>query len=444
VRLHIGIDDTDSRMGGCTTYIAALLVEQFSRMGVRFADYPNIIRLNPNVPYKTRGNAAVALRLHVPRPQFEAVMEASIQALEENSHSGHPGTDPAIVFLRRNPALAVRKLSRKALAEIVSVPEAVRTLNDACGSAVVCGTGIGLVGALAAAGNLLEGDHTYELIAYRTPQNLGKPRLVDNDSVIKMDRLTSPHTFNNYDAVNRRVLIKPHGPDPILVGIRGETSEAVRAAFKLLRIREPIERWVIFRTNHGTDAHFHMTRTVMLPRANSPTTFHGIVYRRPLRIRGGHVFLDIQIPRRIIRCAAFEPTGKFKETVAKLIPGDEVTVFGGVGERDAARGLSITVNLEKIIVERLVDDIIAKNPRCPRCDKRMKSAGRGQGFKCPRCKYTLRTASKIFDQRNRSILPGTYIPDKRAHRHLTKPFSRYGFEKRRWDGKPPLGVWHRP
>ena len=442
MRLHIGIDDTDSRMGGCTTYIAALLVEQFSHMGVRFADYPNIIRLNPNVPYKTRGNAAIAIRLHVPESQFEVVKETSIQALEENSCTGQQGTDPAIVFLRGNPTLAVRKLSRKALAEIVSVPEALRTLSDACGSAVVCGTGIGLVGALAAAGNLLEGDHTYELIAYRSPQNLGKPRLVDDDSVIKMDQLTSPHTFNSYDAVNRRVLIKPHGPDPVLVGIRGETSKAVRVAFKLLRIHEPIDRWVIFRTNHGTDAHFQMTRTAVRP--NSPTSLHGIVYRRPLRIPGGHVFLDIQIPRRIIRCAAFEPTGKFKETVAKLIPGDEVTVFGGVREHYAIRGSSITVNLEKIIVERLVDDVIAENPLCPRCGKRLKSAGRGQGFECRRCKYALRTASKVFNQRKRDILPGTYIPDKRAHRHLTKPFSRYGFEKRRWDGKTPLGVWHRP
>jgi len=50
VKLHIGFDDTDSPKGGCTTYIAALLVEKLSIMSVSFMDYPNLIRLNPNVP----------------------------------------------------------------------------------------------------------------------------------------------------------------------------------------------------------------------------------------------------------------------------------------------------------------------------------------------------------------------------------------------------------
>jgi tRNA(Ile2)-agmatinylcytidine synthase len=171
---------------------------------------------------------------------------------------------------------------------------------------------------------------------------------------------------------------------------------------------------------------------------------HGAVYRRPTRITGGHVFLELLTSRRVVQCAAFEPTGKFKEVVAKLIPGDKVTIFGGVKEREVDRRLSLTVNLEKIIIERLNEDVVAENPRCPRCDKHMKSAGRGQGFRCPRCKYSSPRAAKQFLRRNRNILPGLYIPDKKAHRHLTKPFSRYGLEKGRWDGKPPSGTWHRP
>ena len=54
--LHIGLDDTDSPEGGCTTYIGARLVEELDALGVRFTDYPNLLRLNPNVPWKTRGN----------------------------------------------------------------------------------------------------------------------------------------------------------------------------------------------------------------------------------------------------------------------------------------------------------------------------------------------------------------------------------------------------
>ena len=444
MRLHIGIDDTDSAKGGCTTYIAARLVEQFSHMRICFIDYPNIIRLNPNIPYKTRGNAAVALRLEVPTSEYDAVKEMAVQTVEESSEIGEEATDPAVVFVKGEPSSAVARLSRKALTGIVSVAEAVRTLRGSCGCAVSYGSGLGLVGALAAVGETLEGDYTYELIAYRRQENVGKPRLIDEDSVIKMDRLTSPSTFNNYDTEHKRVLIKPHGPDPVLLGLRGETPEAVHAAFRLLRIHEPIERWVIFRTNHGTEAHFKAAQSRPSLRANRPVVLHGAVYRRPTRITGGHVFLELLTSRRVVQCAAFEPTGKFKEVVAKLIPGDKVTIFGGLKEREVDHRLSLTVNLEKIIIERLNEDVVAENPRCPRCDKRMKSAGRGQGFRCPRCKYSSPRAAKQFLRRNRNILPGLYIPDKKAHRHLTKPFSRYGLEKGRWEGKPPSGTWHRP
>jgi tRNA(Ile2)-agmatinylcytidine synthase len=413
-------------------------------MGVRFTDYPNIVRLNPNIPYKTRGNAAVALRLQVADSKYEAVRETTIRTVEENSEIGEPATDPAVVLLRSKPSRAITRLSRKALTGIVSVPEAVRTLRGAGGSAVSYGSGMGLVGALAAVGQTLEGDHTYELIAYRYRRNLGKPRLVDEASVIRMDRLTTPNTFNNYDNENKRVLITPHGPDPVLLGLRGETPKAVRTAFRLLRVHEPIERWVIFRTNHGTDAHFRRAESLQPLHVNSPVRLRGAVYERPQRIRGGHVFLKLLTSRRVVRCAAFEPTGKFKEVVAKLIPGDEVTVFGGVREHEAHHRSSLTVNLEKIIVDRLVDDIVTRNPKCPRCEKRMKSAGRGQGFRCPACKYASPDAANQFLLRSRTIRPGLYVPDRKAHRHLTKPLSRYGLEKERWDGEPPVGVWHEP
>lgn len=61
--MHIGLDDTDSTRKGCTTYVAALLVEKLQKLGANFIDYPSLIRLNPNVPWKTRGNGALCLRI---------------------------------------------------------------------------------------------------------------------------------------------------------------------------------------------------------------------------------------------------------------------------------------------------------------------------------------------------------------------------------------------
>ena len=113
----------------------------------------------------------------------------------------------------------------------------------------------GIIGALAAIGETLDGDYTYELIAYRTPENLGTKRRVDEASIFEMDKLTQPYTFNNVDSEKGRVIITPRGPDPILFGIRGETAEIVKKAYELVKPLEPVERWVIFRSNQGTDAH---------------------------------------------------------------------------------------------------------------------------------------------------------------------------------------------
>jgi tRNA(Ile2)-agmatinylcytidine synthase len=84
-----------------------------------------------------------------------------------------------------------------------------------------------------------------------------------------------------------------------------------------------------------------------------------------------------------------------------------------------------------------------ENPTCPHCRKHMKSAGRGQGFRCEKCSTTFPKSSKRTVRKLRAIGPGLHVPALKAHRHLTKPLSRYGRE-RIWDLSPPSGVWHRP
>ena len=54
----IGIDDTDSREGMCTTYLGAVLVSRLEEAGFTVRE-ARLIRLNPNVRFKTRGNAAM-------------------------------------------------------------------------------------------------------------------------------------------------------------------------------------------------------------------------------------------------------------------------------------------------------------------------------------------------------------------------------------------------
>jgi tRNA(Ile2)-agmatinylcytidine synthase len=441
VKLHIGIDDTDSTRGGCTTYIAARLVERLSKIGAKFTDYPNIIRLNPNIPYKTRGNAAVSLRLNIPDELYDSVQEETIEEVEENSWLGRVGTDPAIVFLKGRPPVKIRNLSCKALIDVVSVQEAQEALTRYHVTAVTYGSRLGLVGALSAIGQELDGDHTFELVAYREKKNWGTPRRVDQMSVKRMDRLTAPRTFNSYDFDNERTLITPHGPDPVLLGIRGESPRAVVNALRMVRIREPVERWVVFRTNHGTDAHFNATRLNGQIRPFMTAVLKGTVVDKPERITGGHVFFTLKCDELRVRCAAFEPTGRFREIVAKLIPGDQVTVLGGLRKH---AGFPIALNLEKLQIHRLQEDIRIENPTCPRCNKHLKSSGKGQGFECTKCSFKAPNAKKTSTRNHRSLEAGLYVPDRKAQRHLTKPLSRYGLEKKTQSNGPPVGKWHDP
>jgi tRNA(Ile2)-agmatinylcytidine synthase len=442
VQLHIGIDDTDSRSGGCTTYIAARLVEKLTQIGASFIDYPNIIRLNPNIPYKTRGNAAVALRVESDATARDIIVETVLEEVEENSHIGKEGTDPAVVILEGKPKSAVRGFARRALSDVIPERVAIRVIRSCGASAATYGSMLGLVGALGAVGQTLNGDHTFELVAYRQRQNCGTPRRVDEDSVKHMDRSTTPRTFNSYDFENRRMLVTPHGPDPVLLGIRGETAQIVLEAFRLIKVGEPIERWVIFRTNHGTDAHLHSLHASERIMPNRPIVLEGIVGDKPKRIAGGHVFFTLNHNKGSIQCAAFEPTGRFREIVARLLPGDEITAFGGVRKHNER--LPLTINLEKIWIHRVVDQLRFENPICTRCRKHMKSAGRGQGFRCDRCSMAVREAQKQTTKVERTLRRGLYVPTPKANRHLTKPLCRYGQEKKVMDLRPLSTMWHQP
>ena len=82
MRIHLGIDDTDSLAGGCTTRVAVDLVRTLTSKGATFLDYPNLIRLNPNVPWKTRGNGAVCLRIESDL-DAECVLELAAEEVEQ-------------------------------------------------------------------------------------------------------------------------------------------------------------------------------------------------------------------------------------------------------------------------------------------------------------------------------------------------------------------------
>lgn len=441
--MHIGLDDTDSTRRGCTTYVAALLVEKLERLNVRFLDYPNLIRLNPNVPWKTRGNGALCLRVMHDSGLEEQIKEVAISLIEEQSDLSFKGTDPGVVFIAKAEIPEeLKAFAKSVITGIVTLKDAMRLIKKFEGEALGFNACRGIIGALAAVGETLEDDYTYELIAYRMAENCGLKRKVDLSSIFEMDRLTRPQTFNNVDLEKRRVIITPRGPDPILFGIRGETPEVVKKAFKLVKPLEPVERWLVFRTNQGTDAHLRRVVALNQIKPYNSVIVQGVVSRHPQLVPLRHVIFSIKDETEEVDCAAYEPTGALRKVARDLIIGDRIEAYGAV--RKPSAGKRLTINLEKINILALAPKIVLQNPVCPKCGKRLKSMGKGKGFRCEKCGARFNDAEKMRVASERGLKAGLYVTSTRSQRHLTKPLSRYGLEKH---GASMTGIienWHSP
>jgi len=423
--LHIGIDDTDSPEGGCTTYIAALLIDQLETLGCQFVDYPNLLRLNPNAPWKTRGNGAICLRVNAPDAAEAEIKQIVLCAIESQAEFDCDNTNPGVVFHVGEINRELKEFHDRVVQRIVSLEEAERLISECCASAIGWKNRRGLIGALAAIGGTLEGDHTYELLTYRVKQNRGKPRIINEASVRRMEKVSS-ETFNSVDPETGQILLAPRGPDPVLYGVRGNAPEAVLAAHKLIEVREEIERWVIFRTNQGTDAHLVQNYVISELKSRYPVIVTGLVQGKTRIIEGGHVIFKICDMSGNVDCAAYEPSGKFRQVVLRLQDGDEIRAAGGVRETD----MGLTINLERLEILSLAPLVRLTNPKCPRCGGGTESMGRGQGLRCKKCGYRGPEVTKIINEIQRDLSPALYLPPPRAERHLTKPFERYGKEKK--------------
>jgi tRNA(Ile2)-agmatinylcytidine synthase len=413
--ITIGIDDTDSDKGLCTTYLAAVMMDRLEQLG-RLTGMPKLVRLNPCVQFKTRGNAAIAFSLETDRT--EEAKEVALKTLLEFSDFSGPRTNPGLVVAEEiAPGLAseLARFYHRALNEILEVDEAQEIIERRD----IWHRGFknqrGLIGALAAIGAQFP-DYTYELLTYREPSRWGTPRLIDENSVWKADQITYPKTWDTVDHHNKKVVFAPHSPDPVLFGIRGEDPETLERALNAIR-SEPWDRKVIYRTNQGTDAHINRGEISDVVEDRS-YRLRGIVSQRARVIEGGHLFFTLSSNDSCgcssISCAAFEPTKNFREIVRKLVPGDEIEVYGAIKKR--------TLNLEKLEILRLAERTKLGAPLCPVCGKRMKSAGRGQGYRCKRC--GTKAEGKVKVKQKRGLETGFYEVPPCARRHLSKPLVR--------------------
>jgi tRNA(Ile2)-agmatinylcytidine synthase len=405
----------------CTTYVGAVAIDRLKARGLELEGYPKLIRLNPGCKFKTRGNCSVAFGVQAREDQINSVKEIVLGTVGELAELHDEKTNPGVVFYRGEvipPEL--KKFSKEVVQDIVTIEEAEALALNVGAEVHKFKMGRGIIGALAAIGNPLERDWTYELIAYRMPENRGKPRRIDHASVVEMDSRTYPETFDNLDPFSGEIRITPHTPCPILYGIRGETPGAVRRAHGLVRALEPIERVIIYKTNQGTDEHLRRMRICEV-RPYLSVIVEGTVCRAPKVIAGGHLIFSIEDGTGKIDCAAYEPTRQFREVVKRLIVGDEVRAYGGIKEKPQ---LPLTINLEKLAVLKLVPLLRKENPACPVCGKRMKSEGRGKGYSCKRCGSKAPPGSAKTVEVKRELDIGIFEVPPRCRRHLAKPLVR--------------------
>ena len=382
----VGVDDTDSRsLGMCTTYLATRLAERIREHGGT-VERRLLIRLNPAIEHKTRGNAALALHTDMPVADAFALAREEIDA---RSIGDDPRTSPGVVVAdvavadagtigpseegrsadeRRGIPPAVAEFAENALRRRHDLDDAL-SLIDSHGlfhagfAAEGCDTeGRGRIGALAAVGAFAAFEEwTHEHIAYREFDRCGTPRSVDVDSVLEAADSAYPTVWDTADRDAGTAVCVPNAPGPILYGIRGDDPEACRAVADRID-SEPVDRSATFLTNQGTDAHL-ASGSIGSLRDGAGYRVDCVVCSPPKTRRGGHVFLEVTSPRLADRlrpdspefdpsllesvtsppaderllAAAFEPTKRFRDRVRNLRVGDRLTVCGEVSRRERGR-----------------------------------------------------------------------------------------------------------
>ena len=413
----IGVDDTDSReLGMCTTYVATRLAERVAAVDGS-VERVLLVRLNPAVEHKTRGNAALAVHCDLDADRALALARSELDC----AATADPDTNPGVVVADRTPDAVPSPLvdvARRAVREYVR-PETVRRRLDAAGFATAeRGNGRGLVGATAATGAWrASGEWTYECLSYRERERWGSPREVDSTSVFAAADARYPEVWDTVDREENVAVCVPRTPCPVLHGVRGDDPGAVRRVAGAIE-SEPVARRRVFVTNQGTDAHLRpATDGVSDGRAYR---LDGRVAAPPETREGGHVFFALDCDAEgsgHLRCVAFEPTKRFRDRVRVLRPGDRLTVCGEVSDG--------TLKLEKFAVRDLVT-VEPATPDCPACGRSMESAGRNAGYRCRDCPTS--ADAKVSRRVDRDLEPGWYEVPPCARRHVAKPLVRGGFD----------------
>ncbi len=396
----VGLDDTDSLEAGCTTYDFNDLLSHLERSGMKIND-PRLVRLWPHAPRRTRGNGALAAEVIGDEEKLDLLLTSWFEnmSLSRFQVAGEQTKNSAQPVLVRSTEQLPEEMywqSVRTHTELSEREMAVENLRDIRTWSIPQNGRSGLIGATSAIAWRGENDCTWELTAWRYENLIGNVRLVPSDCVERMcDKF--PLTVLNRDPNSGRSLITPRTPCPVLYGIRGENTQQVVSAHKFLQDCTGVEKaacYRVHRSNQATDDHLNGSQS-------------GTVTRLPQIRRRGHTSFVIEGDTKVL---AFSEGGDVNILAQSLRTGDHIEWMG-------LHSPSGDVHLERL---RLISATRNKHRPLCYCGRRMKSAGRGQGLRCPNCKATCDD-----EWESDRIGPSEWVePPASQRRHLATPLSR--------------------
>ncbi len=420
----LAIDDTDGKNGGCTTYVITRII---SEIGLDLIGFPNLVRLNPNIPYKTRGNAALAAlfgkglggRIKVGEfgkkpiysyeryediPDYEKYIDRAWEIVLENADTGDQKTNPGMIAVNHKPDESIYLETVRGVRTIESAMNYLRKNEIPFRFEK---NGRGLIGALAAA-SWCSRRMTYETVFYKYPHPARIGKELSLEIAREIDKL--PGTFNNIDPENRHAAIFPSPTTPVVMGVRSFNMDAVPKIHEIVSSRYSIQYdgFITFQTNQATDDHY-----IFNPREIEDMCSYSItvtVENKPKKIRGGHGFFACSYKGKYYDVAVFEPSKRMRSVLNDIYPGDIINLYASFKNG--------TFNAEKIIVTSHARIFVRKNPKCDVCGGPSQNAGSGR-FKCISCGRVQKYPQYLEIIRNP---PLSYEAPVASRRHLVAHF----------------------
>lgn len=389
----LGLDDTDSLSGGCTTEVFHRLLLALPE-GVTLGT-PRLVRLWPFAQRRTRGNAALSIELITNNEStllshLDEWWTVNISPLSgrvtpsQQSNREQSPTSPGMVWFAQKPPA---DLYWKAVSQEVSLEE-LPLPTKGWGN-------FGRIGATAAVA--WPADHgTWEAIAWRVDDALGV-RNIDLDTLDAIEK--NPDIVLSRDPRKGKQLIAPRGESPVLFGIRSLQQHSAHEACERLLAASGTEMangWRVFYTNQATGDHL-------------TDSYVADVITSQVHPQRKHVKLHTTSGTMVF----FAEGGPLNSLARWFREGDRIEVKGLIDTEGV-------IHAEQC---RLLHSVPRKKqrPLCPECGVRMKSMGQGQGVRCPQCKHIMDDFWEMIEPSPPYL--GWVEPPLDARRHLSRPLS---------------------